>query len=234
MNIAIIPARGGSKRIPRKNVQLLGDKPLVVWSIETALACQEIDDVYVSTDDKTIADISEKAGAKIIWRDELTANDTAGDFEVLRHAIENIPWVLVPDLNFVYLRPTTPFRDPSIVDEAIRKFRDMKSGLLTSLRSVNQMPESAWKCFTMQGPILYPIDDEMTMDDAGTPDQLHEPTYQGNGYVDIVLPATLKEGHAWGNNVYGFITPPVIELDTMEQWEMAELWIERRLKNDKA
>ena len=238
-NIAIIPARAGSKRIPGKNFKELGGKPLVVWSIEAALQCEEIDQVYVSTDSRVIAEISEKAGAKIIWRDDISlSDDKADDFDVLNHAWEALKKPYHRYGQLIYLRPTTPFRDPKIIDQAISDFcllcLSCGDNCLSSLRSVNQMPETAWKCFKMNGPMLLPIDDEMTMDDCGKPDQEHQPTYQGNGYVDIVLPETLRTGVAWGNNVYGFITPPVIELDTPEQWEMAELWIEWRLRNDKA
>jgi CMP-N-acetylneuraminic acid synthetase len=233
MNIAVIPARAGSKRIPGKNIKSLGGIPLVVHSIITAKHCETIDEVFVSTDSRVVAEISGKAGAKIIWRPEECCTDSAGDFEVLKHAMscEETGPIYKNDL-FIYLRPTTPFRKAGFIDEQVRRFKDICAacGELgpTGARSVERMPESAWKCFKMEGPILYPLDDEMTITDTDRPDQACEATFRGNGYVDICLPETLSKGTAWGNNVFGILTPPVIELDTPEQWEIAELWLQRK------
>lgn len=232
MNIAVIPARAGSKRIPGKNIKSLGGIPLVVHSIITARHCETIDEVFVSTDSRVVAEISEKAGAKIIWRPEECCTDTAGDYEALDHANQVIPWYVQEQRLYIYLRPTTPFRKAGFIDEQVRRFKDVCNSCgdhgPTGARSVERMAESAWKCFKMEGPILHPLDDEMTITDTDKPDQQHEATFRGNGYIDICLPETLQNGTAWGNNVFGILTPPVIELDTPEQWEIAELWLQRK------
>ena len=88
-SICLIPARGGSKRIPRKNIKLFFGKPLIAWSIETAINSGVFDEVYVSTDDSEIADIAEYYGANVPFkRPENLSNDFAIDKDVIQHFIE--------------------------------------------------------------------------------------------------------------------------------------------------
>ena len=84
--VAVIPARGGSKRLPRKNVQPLFGKPLIVWSIEACLRAKEIDDVYVSSDDDEMLDLAARHGARSIRRPENLADDATPKIEAIRHA----------------------------------------------------------------------------------------------------------------------------------------------------
>ena len=110
MNIAIIPARGGSKRIPRKNIKLFGDKPIIARSIETALATKVFDRVIVSTDDDEIAEIAKRCGAEVPFvRPEDLADDYAGTTEVISHAIK---WMINSGCNFkaaCCIYPVAPF-----------------------------------------------------------------------------------------------------------------------------
>jgi CMP-N,N'-diacetyllegionaminic acid synthase len=217
MQCVLIPARGGSKRIPNKNIKLFGGKPLVIWSIETAqalgLKC------YVSTECWDISEISRNASAVVIQRPAEYASDTTGDFEVIRHALGQITEDLV-----VYLRPTTPLRDTRDVRIAITF---MGHEEFDSLRSVEEMPESAFKCFgrTKQG-FLTPLTKGIDVTDR--PNQELRKTYHPNGYVDIVRREIVERGELWGARRWGFVTSPVIELDTLEQWEYGEYLVERR------
>ena len=90
MNLCIIPARGGSKRIPRKNIKLFCGKPLIAYSIETAKKSDLFNKIVVSTDDEEIAKISEKYGAEILWRPKELADDYAGSIDVFEHAIKEL------------------------------------------------------------------------------------------------------------------------------------------------
>ncbi|WP_417596835.1 pseudaminic acid cytidylyltransferase [Oceanospirillum sp.] len=91
MRLAIIPARGGSKRIPRKNIKVFGNKPMIAWSIEAALKSDCFDRVIVSTDDQEIADTAQKYGAEVpFMRPAELADDYAGTIPVIRHAIEQL------------------------------------------------------------------------------------------------------------------------------------------------
>ncbi len=117
--IAIIPARGGSKGVPRKNIKPICGRPLIAWSIEAAKESKYINRVIVSTEDKEIAEIAKQEGAEILWRPQELASDTATTVSVLQHAIENIPLDII-----VLLQPTSPIRINNLVDRAIRRFLD--------------------------------------------------------------------------------------------------------------
>ena len=87
-SIAIIPARGGSKGVPRKNVQPLAGKPLIAWTIKAALASTIIERVIVSTEDAEIAGVAQQFGAEVIWRPDEIATDTASSESALLHVLE--------------------------------------------------------------------------------------------------------------------------------------------------
>src|SRR5438477_507317 len=120
MNIlAVIPARGGSKRLPRKNIRLLAGRPLVTWTIEAARRSGVFSEVLVSTDDVEIADISRRHGASVPWlRPESISGDAATPVDVLLHAVE---WLEhLPGTRFdavMWLQPTSPFRRSETIVE---------------------------------------------------------------------------------------------------------------------
>jgi N-acylneuraminate cytidylyltransferase len=119
--IAIIPARGGSKSIPRKNIVNFCGKPLIAWSIEQAAKCRRIDSVYVSTDDAEIADVSLAYGAKVICRPEELATDTASSESALIHAISEIEKEQRIE-TVAFLQATSPLRDDNDMDDALKRF----------------------------------------------------------------------------------------------------------------
>ena len=127
--LAIIPARGGSKRLPRKNVLDLNGKPLIAWSIEAGLKSNYIDEVMVTTDDDEIIDISKKFGANVPFkRPEKLADDYATRPEVIKHAIEFYQNELGKQFDYlVFLQPTSPLRDEKDIDNAI-EFMFEKNG----------------------------------------------------------------------------------------------------------
>ncbi len=119
--VAIIPARGGSKGIPRKNLRPLGGKPLVAWTIEAALAATGIEEVYVSTEDAEIAQVAQHYGAKIIERPVDLATDTASSESVIVHALQ----VLGDVVDVVaFIQPTSPFLKPEVIDTAVALLGD--------------------------------------------------------------------------------------------------------------
>lgn len=215
--LGLIPARGGSKRIPRKNLAVLDGQPLVCWSIYTAFDCPDIDDVVVSTDSEEIRSVSIYAGAKVIMRPPEMASDTSGDLEVVQHALQT----LSSEYDLVaYLRPTTPFRTQNTLSHAIKTMRQAY-GVSSGLRSVHEMSESAYKCFTLQpGPFLIEIGPGM----SDLPNDQCPKTYHPNGYIDIILPSEIANGRLWSKNVVGLITKFTIEIDTPEDLEFARWW----------
>ena len=146
--VAIIPARGGSKGIPRKNLQQVGNKSLVRRAIEVALASQRIDRVILTTDDDEIADEGIAAGAEIIRRPANLAADETPTMPVLQYVLNTLDsagWVA--DV-VVLLEPTSPFRTSAIVDECVAKLDE--SGVSTAL-TVTQQERNPYNIFLVQG-----------------------------------------------------------------------------------
>ena len=137
--IAIIPARGGSKGIPGKNIKNFEGKPLICHSIEYAKESSLIRDIYVSTDDEQIAHISKTAGSKIIIRPSELATDTATTESAIAHALNNID--NSPDI-IVLLQPTSPLRPKKSLDSIINTFID---GHYDSLLSLSPSNNFFWK-----------------------------------------------------------------------------------------
>ncbi|HVZ45356.1 MAG TPA: acylneuraminate cytidylyltransferase family protein [Ramlibacter sp.] len=118
--LALIPARGGSRRLPGKNIRALGGKPLIAWSIDLARSVQGIDEVLVSTDDADIAKVAKAHGASVPWlRPAEYATDTSPSSDAIVHAIQERAREGRSFDIFVLLQPTSPFRSASHVREAI-------------------------------------------------------------------------------------------------------------------
>lgn len=134
--LAIIPARGGSKRLPQKNVLDLGGKPLIAWSIEAALESNYINDVVVSSDNHKILEISEKYGVTTIKRPNELATDTATTFDAIRHTIENSEKYDY----IVLLQPTSPLRTNEQIDEAIELLKSKSADAVVSVCEMEHSP----------------------------------------------------------------------------------------------
>lgn len=135
--LAIIPARGGSKRLPRKNVLELEGKPLIAWTIEAAIQSKYIDKILVTSDDKEILDAAEKLAVDSIVRPAELANDSATTFDAIKHAIENT----AGDYDYiVLLQPTSPFRASIHIDEAIELLFEKRSEAIVSVSEVEHSP----------------------------------------------------------------------------------------------
>jgi CMP-N-acetylneuraminic acid synthetase len=118
MILAVIPARGGSKGMPRKNLRLLCGKPLIAWTIEAARASRLLDRCVVSTEDLEIATVARVYGAEVLDRPEELASDDASTLSVLQHALERLDAGTI-----VVLQPTSPIRSPGLIDRCIERFR---------------------------------------------------------------------------------------------------------------
>ena len=134
--LAIIPARGGSKRLPRKNVLELNAKALISYSIEAGLNSKYIDKTIVSSDDKEILDISSFCGAQTIKRPDYLANDTATSFDAILHTIKNIE----PYDYIVLLQATSPLRTSIHLDEAIELLEEKNADAIVSVCEMDHSP----------------------------------------------------------------------------------------------
>ncbi len=134
--LAIIPARGGSKRLPRKNLLDLCGKPLIAWSIEAALKSKYISKVIISSDDEEILNIAKEYKADFIKRPDELASDTATTFDALKHTLEN-----VEKYDYVVLlQPTSPLRSEKHIDEAIELLKEKNADAIISVCEVEHSP----------------------------------------------------------------------------------------------
>jgi CMP-N,N'-diacetyllegionaminic acid synthase len=133
--LAIIPARGGSKGLPGKNIKELCGKPLIAWSIESALNSKYIDEVMVTTDNQNIAEISKQYGANVPFlRPEELASDTATTFDAVKHTIEFYKNELNKEFDYiVLLEPTSPLRESYDIDNAIEILFNSKADSIVGI-----------------------------------------------------------------------------------------------------
>ncbi|MEY2458897.1 MAG: hypothetical protein QOG30_727 [Acidimicrobiaceae bacterium] len=206
--LALIPARGGSKSIPRKNIIEIAGKPLIEWSIQQALQSARITRVIVSTDDTEIASIAERSGAEVPFlRPPEYAQDDSPDIDVFRHALEFLAdnEVYEPDM-VVHLRPTGPVRRVEDIDAAIDLLaREPEADALRSVSLVHQTPYKMWQLQddgTMEPLLRIPG----VRDCQSRARQLLPLVYWQNGYVDVIRPrAVLDKESMWGDRVLPFI-----------------------------
>ena len=215
--LALIPARGGSKGIPRKNIKLLGGKPLIAWTIEAALASQLIDAVVVSTDDAEIACISRAYGAQVpfLRPQELARDDTPGILPAL-HALDQLPEFDV----IVLLQPTSPLRTTSDIDHCIRLAQTHNARSVVSVVEPKNHPN--W---------MFSLDPEqrlckLTNDPIGTRRQDLTPVYALNGAVYYAHADWLRQHNTFMHtDTLGYIMPKErsLDIDTPLDWKMLEL-----------
>lgn len=221
--IAVIPARSGSKSIKDKNLAELGSYPLIAYSIAAAKLANQIDRVIVSTDSQKYADIAKKFGAEVPFlRPETISSDKSTDFEFMKHTIEYLGSNENKKFEYlIHLRPTTPLRDPSELDNAIKLIKSRKDA--TSLRSGHLSHESPFKWFQMNSDGFFTSlnSDDMDLDKYNEPRQNFPEVFIPNGYIDIVRHSHIKERQVLhGNKVLGFRTPHCVEIDSPEELDL--------------
>ena len=225
--LALIPARGGSKSVPRKNLLPLNGHPMVSWAIKTARASRYISRVIVTTDDDEISDVADSYGAEIPFRrPALISGDYSTDFEYHQHALQ---WLIThqnysPDM-IVNLRPTPPFRDPLVVDKAIEMFAQAPQA--DSLRSVQVSDQTPYKMWHIKddGYLEQLVSSHTLHEPYNSPRQLLPLVYWQNGYVDICRPSTIHDKHSTtGDTILPFlIEQPSQDIDYPDQIKAAEL-----------
>lgn len=216
--IAIIPARGGSKGIPRKNIRLLGDKPLISYSIETASESKYIGDVVVSTDDDEIAEISKMYDAEVVKRPEELARDETPLDPVIIHAVKamekkkNIKYDLV-----ITIQPTSPLLTLETLDKAIKI---MKTKNYDTLLPVRDKTHLYW---TKKDKKFTPLYKERVNR------QYLDPIYQESGTPLIAKREVINSGSRIGKRIFLFEIPKEegIDIDNNQNWWLAENLLKR-------
>jgi CMP-N,N'-diacetyllegionaminic acid synthase len=223
--LAIVPARGGSKSIPRKNLVSVGGRPLIAYSIEHGRTSRLVTRTVVSTDDAEIAAVARAYGGDVPFlRPAEYAQDMSPDIDVFKHALQ---WLADhesyrPDL-VVHLRPTGPVRRVETIDHAITLMLEHPEA--DALRSVSAPTQTPYKMWRIEGGYLHPL---LTLDDVTEPycmarQSLPEVWWQ-NGYVDIIRPRTILElGLMCGCTILPFIVDePILEIDYPETLPLVE------------
>lgn len=230
MIISIIPARSGSKGVPKKNIKLLAGYPLIAYPIIASKLASKIERTIVSTDSPEFAEIARNYGAETPFlRPAEISHDKSLDIEYIKHALD---WFKTnegkePDY-LVMLQPPTPLRDPALISAAIEKILQNKEA--TSLRSAYEVRESPYKMFKIKNNYwegLFP--DDPRPEYYNLPRQSFAPVYHPNGYVDVVKTQTIRTTTSLhGPRILSFITPDVGEIDRAIDFDYIEFMLTRQ------
>jgi N-acylneuraminate cytidylyltransferase len=230
--LAIIPARGGSKSIPRKNIRSLAGHPLIAYSIAAGLAAKTVTRLIVSTDDEEIAGVARKYGAEVPFlRPAEHSQDNTTDLPVFRHALE---WLqengsYQPDI-VVQLRPTSPFRRVRHIDESVRMLLENPDA--DAARTVCipfQNPFKMWR-ISPDG-FMQPLGSELGIpyEPYNQPRQALPDVYWQTGYVDACRADTiLNKNSMTGRRILPLVIDPAewIDIDSPDDWLRAERLLE--------
>jgi len=227
--IAIVAARAGSKSLKDKNIAPLKGFPLIAYSIAAAKMAQGVDRILFSSDSEEYCEIAQHYGAEVPFvRPQEFATDTSTDRDYILHAMK---WLnqhegAVPNF-WVHLRPTTPLRDPALIDEAIAAFREDEEA--TSLRSGHKFPETPLKWFRREGRFFKGLLEVSPEDEYyNLPKESFPPVYIPDGYVDLVSAShVFSHETLHGDNILSFISPVSTEVDSPEEFEYLEYQIDR-------
>lgn len=224
--VAIIPARGGSKTIPRKNIRLLNGKPLIYYTIKEAQSSKYIHRVLVSTEDREIAEIAKGYGAEVVPRPVELAQDDIPSLLVYQQVIKHLEQVedFSPNI-IVALQPTSPLRKAEDIDEAIEKF--LRTGC-DSIVSVCEVEHPLQWMYTLEGDKVKAV-----LEDAEriTRRQDAPKVYRLNGAVYVIYrDVIMKQNRVLGGDMRAYIMPSErsIDLDTELDFRLTELLMSER------
>ena len=218
--IAIIPARGGSKRLPNKNILLLDGIPLIAHSILYAKENSSIiDEVYVSTDDEKIKEIATKFGAKVIDRPKAISGDLEPTISALQHAINAIGLDIE---NIVLLQPTNPLRPKTLLKDCFEKYQNLNCDSLFTVtqnhQKLGKISDNKYVAFNYE---------------IGQRSQDLEPLYYENGLLYISKTKAILEGNIISKNAFPYIENHIfatIDIDTNEDLEYAKYVLNLKAK----
>ena len=225
--LALIPARGGSKGIPRKNIRLFAGHPLIAYSIAAGLQAETVTRVIVSTDDEEIAAIAREYGAEVPFlRPAHLALDDTPDYPVFLHALR---WLeeregYRPDI-IVQLRPTSPIRPRDLVDRGVRLLLEHPEA--DSVRAVVPSGQNPFKMWRIEddGYMRPLLSVEGIPEPYNTPRQRLPQTFWQTGHLDVMWHRTLLEkGSMTGRRILPLLVEPryTVDLDNPWDWERAE------------
>jgi len=225
----IVTARNGSKRLSKKNILPLAGKPLIAWTIETALNSKYINEVIVSTDDNEIAEISKKSGAKVPFiRPAHLATDTANSFDVVKHALDFYKKELHTEFEFlILLQPTSPLRTSSDIDNSIEILKTKKADAVVS---VCKTEHSLLECNTL--PADLSLNNFLTDKIKNKRLQDLPVYYRINGAIYICSVHRFLDEKTFflSDNIYAYIMESEysVDIDSQLDFDLANLILQRK------
>jgi CMP-N,N'-diacetyllegionaminic acid synthase len=214
--LALIPARGGSKGIPRKNIRPFCGKPLLQWSIDVALAASCVDRVVVSTDDPEIAKVALACGAEVPFlRPSELARDTSSGIDPVLHALQQLP----DASDVLLLQPTSPLRRVQDVEAIVAMHRKAGNDAVVSVTPNGKHP--SWMFALSPEQVLEPL---MVFPYAACRQQL-PPAYVLNGSLYVASRSLLEREHSFlTSNTLGYVMPlqRSVDIDTPLDWQWGE------------
>ncbi|WP_254413201.1 acylneuraminate cytidylyltransferase family protein [Dyadobacter diqingensis] len=230
--LAIIPARGGSKGLPDKNIRLLAGHPLIAYSIKAALDCPLISRVIVSTDSERIAEIAKSYGAEVpFMRPTEYAQDMSTDLEVFRHALE---WLekhknYIPDL-VVQLRPTSPARFNNDIENCITKLRNSGADSLRVVTTAFNNPFKMWIVEDQDQPMKPLLHLDVISEPYNQPRQNLPEIYWQTGTLDVIRTRVIREQKSMsGNTILPYLIEQkfALDIDDLDNFNRAEEMIRK-------
>ena len=227
--LTIIPARGGSKGIPRKNIRTFAGHPLIAYSIAAALQAETVRRVLVSTDDEEIAEVARRCGAEVPFlRPAELAGDGTTDLPVFQHALT---W-LAEHENYhpeivVHLHPTSPVRPQGCLDRGIRLLLDHpQADCVRSVLEPSQSPYKMWRIDTLTGRMIPLLTVPGITESFNIPRQSLPLAYVQTGHANVIRPATIQGGSMTGQVILPLVVDAQyeIDLDTLADWQYGE-WV---------
>jgi CMP-N,N'-diacetyllegionaminic acid synthase len=221
--LALIPARGGSKGIPRKNIRPFCGKPLLQWTIDVALGAPSVDRIVVSTDDPEIAEVALYAGAEVPFlRPVELASDAASGIAPVLHALEQLPEVT----DVLLLQPTSPLRLVDDVEAIVALWRRAGRPAAVSVTPSSKHP--SWMYGLSSRQQLEPL---LPVPEAACRQQL-PPAYTLNGALYLASRPFLEREHSFlAADTLGYVMPPErsVDIDTPLDWHWGEFLMQQHL-----
>ena len=234
--LALIPARGGSKGIPRKNIRSFAGYPLIAWSIAAAKQATCVTRIIVSTDDEEIATVAREYSAETPFlRPPEFAQDQTTDLPVFEHALQ---WFdenegYLPDI-VIQLRPTSPIRPRDCIDNAVKILMEHEDAdCVRGVVPAGQNPFKMWR-FAGEGQPMKPLlEVEGIAEPYNAPRQILPPVYWQTGHIDAIRVSTIKQKKSLtGDVIYPLVIDPryTVDIDTLSDWAKYEALVNSGLE----
>jgi CMP-N-acetylneuraminic acid synthetase len=223
--LGLIPARAGSKRIPKKNIKFLCGKPLIAWTIETALKSTKLSNVIVSTDDEEIADIAKSYGANVpFMRPSHLSEDLTPGIAPALHALEHLPNYDV----ILLLQPTSPLRKNEDIDGIIKLFLEKKASSAVSVCEASNHPN--WTYFIKDQKLINCYEKSTISRRQELPI-----AYTLNGALYLASRSFILDKKSFiGESTMSYLMPQnrSIDIDDMHDWRFAEYLLNNNISNN--